>query len=320
MRQKGILLLGFIGLVSLIITFIFASGKFEKSKEFQERYAVFSLHIPAKVDFAGECVPLEYFDVKEALDRELHINTYWQSQTIFMIKRANRYFPEIEAILKDEGVPSDFKYLAMAESGLTNTLSPANAAGFWQFLKKTGLEFNLKIDSEVDERYNLEKSTHAACKFLKSAYSKYGNWTMAAASYNMGKSGLSKQDDFQKENNYYNLALNEETSRYIYRIIAFKLIIETPDFYGFHIAKNDLYPPLKYSTTEVEGNISDWALFANEHKTNYKILRLFNPWIRENVLTNKNKQKFIIRIPEEGFRESLYNEANSSDTTAQNNQ
>ena len=192
---------------------------------------------PDSVSFAGERVPLEYFDVKEALDRELHVNTYWQSQTIFMIKRANRYFPEIEAILKEEGVPDDFKYMAMAESGLTNSVSPSNAAGFWQFLKKTSEENGLQVNSEIDERFNIEKSTHAACKFLKNAYAKYGNWTMAAASYNMGKQGLSKQEDFQKEDNYYNLALNEETSRYIFRILAFKLVIKNPELYGFHLTK-----------------------------------------------------------------------------------
>ncbi len=314
-RQKGLILLGSFGLVSLVLIFIFATKKVENPKEIHENYAVYSLHFPDSVSFAGERVPLEYFDVKEALDRELHVNTYWQSQTIFMIKRANRYFPEIEAILKEEGVPDDFKYMAMAESGLTNSVSPSNAAGFWQFLKKTSEENGLQVNSEIDERFNIEKSTHAACKFLKNAYAKYGNWTMAAASYNMGKQGLSKQQDFQKENNYYNLALNEETSRYIYRILAFKLVIENPELYGFHLTKEDLYPPLKYTTVEVDGTINDWTSFANEHNTNYKMLRLFNPWIRADVLTNKNKFKYTVRIPVEGFRESLYNDTITVDST-----
>jgi len=308
MRLKGwwLLMVALFGL--LFVTLIFSPGKYEKSIEFKERYAIFSIHIPNKLDFSGECVPLEYFDVRECIDWELNINTYWHSQTIFYLKRSNRYFPEIDSILKSEQVPSDFKYLAVAESGLTNTVSPSNAVGFWQFLKNTGKECGLEINNEIDERYNLEKSTRAACRFFKQAYKIYNNWTLAAASYNMGKPALSKTLEIEKENNYYNLALNEETSRYIYRILAIKIIIENPYLYGFHVPKTDLYPPLKYTEIKINSPIPDMADFAKEHNTNYKMLKLFNPWLRKDTLTNKGKVIYSIRIPIGGFRESLYNE------------
>ncbi len=300
----------------VVIVFILSSYKLECSDKFKEKYFIFSLTMPDKLDFAGEQVPLNYFDVKESLDRELHVNTYWQSQTIFFIKRANRYFPEIEAVLKEEGVPSDFKYLAVAESGLTNSISPLNAVGFWQFLKKTGKECGLEISDEVDERYNLELATHAACKFIKESYSKYGSWTLAAASYNMGRDALSKQLELQKENNYYNLYLNDETARYIFRILAIKILIENPELYGFHISKSDLYPPFKYTLLKVDTSIPDLALFAKKYNTNYKILKIFNPWIRDSALTIKNKVSYSIKIPVEGFRESLYIENHLQPDTA----
>jgi hypothetical protein len=316
MRLKGwlLLLVAFFGLV--IVTLSFSSEKIDKSIEFSDKYVGYPLHIPDKLDFAGERVPLEYFDVKESMDRELHVNTYWQSQTIFYLKRANRYFPEIDSILKSEHVPSDFKYLAIAESGLTNIVSPSNAVGFWQFLKNTGKECGLEINSEIDERYNLEKSTRAACKFFKQAYKLFNNWTLAAASYNMGKPALLKTLEIEKEFNYYDLALNEETSRYIYRILAIKIIIENPDLYGFHVSKPDLYPVLNYTVIKTDTVIPDMAAFAKKHNTNYKMLKLFNPWLRDDKLTNIRKIKYFIRIPSEGYRESLYNEAKIlADTT-----
>jgi membrane-bound lytic murein transglycosylase D len=309
MRRIGLKLVLAFSLIFVVFIFIFAKAKNpENTTVFNERYAVYSLHMPDKLEFAGERIPLEYFDIKEGLDRELHINTYWQSQTIFLIKRANRYFPEIEAILKEEGIPDDFKYLAVAESGLTNTVSPANAVGFWQILKNTANDYGLGMNKEIDERFNLEKSTHAACQFLKDSYKIYGNWALSAASYNMGRQGLSKLIETQKENNYFNLALNEETSRYLFRILAIKLIIERPDLYGFHISKSDLYPPLKYNVITIDSSISNLADFAKSKNTNYKLLRLFNPWLRENSLTNMNRCKYSMRIPVDGFRESLYTE------------
>jgi hypothetical protein len=205
-------------------------------------------------------------------------------------------------------VPLDFKYLAVAESGLTNSVSPLNAVGFWQFLKKTGKEYGLIINDDVDERYNIEASTRAACKFLKESYTKYGNWTLAAASYNMGNKALSRTLDVQRENNYYNLYLNDETARYIFRILAIKIIIEAPEAYGFHINKYDLYPPLKYSILKVDSSIPDLAIFAKKYNTNYKMMKIFNPWLRDSALTIKNKSSYLLKIPAEGFRESLYTE------------
>ena len=305
--RKSVWLTGLIIVLAFIVFFfVYSTGKFENSVEFRERYAVFSLNVPKSLDFAREAVPLSCYDVKEGLDRELHINTYWQSQTIFLIKRANRYFPEIEKILSEEGVPSDFKYLAVAESGLTNTISPSNAVGFWQFLKNTGKEYGLEINDEVDERYNLEKSTRAACKFLKNAYNEFGSWTMAAAAYNMGRPGIEKQIESQNAKNYYDLYLNEETARYIFRIISIKIILENPETYGFHIATSDLYPPLKYTQVTIDSAIPNLSEFAKLYKTNYKILRMFNPWIRDFSLTNKAKACYTFKIPTEGFRESLY--------------
>jgi membrane-bound lytic murein transglycosylase D len=304
--SKGKILLFVTLLFFVVLVLALSSYKLEYANKFKEKYSIFSLTVPEKLDFAGEQVPLNYFDVKESLDRELHVNTYWQSQTIFLIKRANRYFPEIEPILKDEGVPVDFKYLVVAESGLTNTISPLNASGFWQFLKKTGKEYGLEINEEVDERYNLEKSTRAACKFLKESYDKYGSWTLAAASYNMGRQALSKTIEVEEETNYYNLFLNEETARYIFRILAIKLLIENPELYGFYIDKNELYPPLKYTKLKVDSSIPDLAVFAKKNNTNYKILKIFNPWLRDSALTIKKNASYLIKIPASGFRESVY--------------
>jgi membrane-bound lytic murein transglycosylase D len=305
MRRLRFLLVPVV-LIAILGVFSFPTLKSDNKADFNSRYAVYSLKTPSNMTFADEKIPVEFFDVREGLDKELHINTYWQSQTIFLIKRANRYFPTIEKILIENGIPTDFKYLAVAESGLTNALSPSNAAGFWQFLKQTGKDYSLEINDQVDERYNLEKSTAAACEFLIESYKKFGSWTMAAASYNMGRDGLSKQVIRQRESNYYDLLLNEETARYVYRILAIKLIIENPDLYGFHIPQSELYPPFQYTEVKVDSSITDIALFAKQFNTNYKILKTFNPWLRDNMLENKTKNLYLIKIPPAGFRENLY--------------
>ncbi len=265
--------------------------------EEKANYAVFSTEIPDSVFFAGERVPVQYFDVKEALDKELVSNTFFHSQSIRYIKLANRYFPEIEAILQEEGIPEDFKYLVLAESGLENVVSPAGATGFWQIAVGTGEDYGLEINSEVDERYNLEKSTVVACRYLKESYDKYGNWTMAAASYNAGRRGIDRQVERQKQDNYYDLLLNEETSRYVYRILAFKLILENPSEYGFKLSNKDLYQPVPYKLVEVSGPVVNFADFASEQGTNYKLLKYMNPWLRENSLTNARGKTYEIKIP-----------------------
>lgn len=262
------------------------------------KYAIFSLGIPSTMTFAGEKVPIGRYDVKESFDRELLVNTYWQSQTILFIKRANRYFPLIEPILKANGVPDDFKYLSLIESGLVSRAqSPAGAIGFWQFLRSTGREYGLEINKEVDERYHIEKSTEAACRYLKKMHDHYNSWTLAAAAYNAGRTGINRQLSRQKVENYYDLLLNEETGRYVYRILAIKEILSKPDEYGFHVKDEDLYQPLKTINVEINKSISSFPDFAIDHGITYKQLKDLNPWLREAYLSNTSKKSYTIKLP-----------------------
>jgi hypothetical protein len=276
--------------------------------QYQKNYAVYSLVIPDTVMLADERVPTQYFDVYESLDRELHVNTYWHSQFFLYLKRANRFFPIIEPILKRNGIPDDFKYLCIAESGMTNAVSPAGASGFWQFIKATGTRFGLRIDDEVDERFHLEKATEAACKYLKYMYKDYKSWSLVAAAYNMGQGGLDKQIKNQKVSSYYDLMLNDETSRYVFRIVAIKLIFENPKGYGFNFIPKQLYTKIPTNIVEVDTTITDLADFSIQLGINLKLLKIFNPWLRQNQLTNSDSQKYSIIIPKEGYRdmEKLY--------------
>ena len=274
---------------------------FIKSNAKQENLALpiqnaYAVKIPESVTFAGETVPVDDPEVRERLDRELTVNAYWQSSTIILLKRANRWLPTIEKILKEENVPDDFKYLCMAESSLDNVVSPAGASGFWQFMKATGIQYGLLINSEVDERYQLEKATRAACKYLRDAKDKSGSWTAAAASYNMGLAGVNKQQNLQGETAYYNLLLNTETSRYVQRIVALKIIHQHQKDYGFYLSEEDVYPEYKYTIKQVSGSVS-WVSFAKENNTSYKLLRIYNPWIRDYNLVNKEKRTFDVKIP-----------------------
>jgi len=272
--------------------------------ENKESYTVYGVEIPDQVTFAGEPVPLDLFDVRESLDRELLSNTYFHSQTIRLIKLSNRYFPQIEAVLKKNLVPDDFKYLAVAESGLSQAVSPARAVGFWQLLKGTAIEYGLEVNSEVDERYHVDKSTEVACQYLIDSYKKYGNWTMTAASYNAGRRGMDRQIERQKKENYYDLLLNEETARYLYRVLAFKLIFEDPAAYGFTLSKKDMYPQIPVYSVELDSAVADFADFAEDYGTNYKILKYLNPWLRENKLSNSAHKQYEILIPERAYRRS----------------
>lgn len=294
------------GLLALVVTVQLLTGSTHKEdpigdesfqKLFRAHYNIYALTAVEEIDFAGERMPLEMLDVRESLDRELLVNTYWQSQSILFHKRANRYFPIISPILKKNGIPDDFKYLAVIESGLQNVVSPAGATGFWQFMKGTATDYGLEVANEVDERYNLEKATEAACKYLKDAYQKYGSWTMAAASYNLGMNGLSRQVERQKAANYYDLLLVEETARYIFRILAVKEILSKPTQYGFHLREKDLYPPIETYTVSVDSSVNDFADFAFTHQTNYKILKYLNPWLRDTYLKNPTGKKYLIRLP-----------------------
>ncbi len=257
-----------------------------------------SVEIPSSATFAGERVPLERFDVREALDRELIVNSYFHSQTIRLIKMAPRYFRIIEPILKEEGIPEDFKYLAVAESGLDpRAVSFAGAVGFWQFLKGTGQDYGLEINDEVDERYHVEKSTYAACSYLKDAYEKFGNWTMVAAAYNAGMRGVERQTERQKSHNYYDLLFVEETQRYVFRILALKLVLELPERYNFIIGNEEKYPIISTKEVVIQGPVKDFADFAHVYGINYKLLKDFNPWLRQNYLTNPIGKRYPIKIP-----------------------
>lgn len=258
---------------------------------------ILPVKLPKYVDFAGEVVPLDIFDVRERLDREMQVNAFWHSNSLAMFKLKNRSFPIIERILKEEGLPEDFKYLALAESGLKNVISPSKAAGVWQFLEGTGANFGLEINEEVDERFHLEKATRAACKYLKTTKAEFGSWALAAAAYNMGNNGLRKIMEGQKMTSYFDLYLNEETSRYVFRIIALKEIFNSPKQYGFYLESEDLYDAIPTRTVVVDTAVDDLAAFAIEQGTNYKMVKLLNPWLRSNKLSNATGKKYTIELP-----------------------
>lgn len=281
--------------------FVFASQKETSdevySKAFQSSYKIYSPVLPDTLDFAGEKVPMQTSYVRECLDRELLVNMYWQSNLLLYMKRAGRFFPVIEPILKEEGVPDDFKYLCVIESGLTNVTSSAGASGYWQFLKSTGQKYGLQIDDEIDMRWNIEESTHAACRYLKSAYRRFGSWTSAAASYNCGEAGLQKRLEKQSVDSYYEVRLPNETTRYVYRILAVKLLLQHPQQYGFYLRQCDLYHPIKCATVTLSGQNVDLYQWCADHHTTYKVLREFNPWIQTETLKNKAGKTYSVKIP-----------------------
>ncbi len=292
---KKTLLLSLLFAVSIILAAFLCFGN-DSNQPIAGPYLITAPHIPKNLEFAAEPVPLNNQEVLERLDRELVSNVYFHSQTILNIKKAQKYFPLIEKILQENGVPDDFKYLCVIESNLSNLVSPAGAAGYWQFLAPTGKSFGLEITSEVDERYNLEKSTKAACQYLKEAYTRFNSWTWAAASYNMGQAGLSGKMYSQKENNYYNLLLVEETQRYLFRILAVKLIFQKPETYGFHILKQEKYNWPKYKTIAINNNINNLTIFAKENNISYKDLKYLNPWLRDTILRNPYNKSYEIKI------------------------
>ena len=266
------------------------------SSEVNQRITAFDLN--AKFSFADEVIPADNFDAIERLDRELLINSYLHATTLLNIKTANRYFPVIEPILKAHGIPEDFKYLSVAESNLRMATSSAGAKGIWQFIESVGTAYGLEINGEVDERYHVEKSTEAACKFILYLKNRFGTWTMAAAAYNMGETSLAKRIEDQKASTYYDLNLNEETSRYIFRIIAIKEIMQKPRQYGFYVEDEQLYPPFqKYSTLIITETVSNLASLAQQYGTSYRMLKVFNPWLTGASLPNKGGKAYEIRIP-----------------------
>ena len=260
-------------------------------------YIIKAIKIPENLEFAGEKVHLSKPDIKERIDRELLVNTYWQSNALLWIKRTHKYFPIIEPILKEKGVPDDFKYLAVIESNLENVTSPAGAKGFWQLLKAAARENGLEVNENVDERYHLEKATRAACNYLLDAKKRFGTWTLAAASYHDGKAGLAKKLRIQQVNSYYDVLAGKNTQRYIPRILAAKEILTHTQKYGFHFDTEDLYTMPKSSLIKIEKPILNIASFAREYGINYKELKILNPWLRENKLNNKSGKTYFIKIP-----------------------
>jgi len=274
----------------------------------EKYYTIFPAEIPAELEFAGETVPLGNIDIRESLDRELLVNKYWQSQTLLFIKRSKRFFSVIEPILKKNNIPDDFKYLPLAESGLTNAVSPSGAVGIWQFLEGTAKDYGLEVNNEVDERYHLEKATEAACRFLSDSYGIYGSWTMAAASYNAGRNGINRQIGRQDERNYYSLLLSEETARYIFRILAIKLILSEPGKYGFFVTDEEMYPEIPYYEVTVDASVDNFAEFSKRYGISYKTLKWMNPWLRDTRLSVRSGKTYYIRIPRKGYFRDYHTE------------
>jgi len=291
----------FVGISVLLVFAVFVMANkdtevVDQEKKMAEGMKVFPVPIPTQLVFAGEPVPLEKFEIKERLDRELLVNSYWQSNTLLILKRTRRSFAIIEPILERYEIPNDFKYLAVAESGLLNVTSPAGAKGVWQFMPSSGKGYGLAINNMVDERYHLERSTEAACLYLREAYNKFGNWTLAAASYNRGMNGINKDLAKQLVSDYFDMHLNTETSRYILRILAFKTIIENPSSYGFYIEDKDYYGSVATYEIYADSTISNISEYAASIGTNYHVLKTLNPWIKGNELLITNRP-YTIKAP-----------------------
>ncbi len=297
--------LSFIGLMSLVGLLIYAVQDAPTDENFEKKlindYNVYALQVPDYLEFAQEKMPLENPDILERMDRELLVNTYWQSNGLLMFKRSQKYFPIIEPILAKNGIPDDFKYLAVIESGLTNASSPAGAKGVWQILKGTGKEYGLEVNSNIDERYHIQKATEVACKYLKKSKERFGSWTLAAAAYNGGNAGISRRLKAQKVSSYYDLLLGEETGRYVFRIVALKEILNNPQKYGFNFRDKDLYNKIPTYSVAVDTAVTDFAKFSKDFGINYKILKIHNPWLREPYLNNKSRKEYLIQIPEQGY-------------------
>jgi len=260
--------------------------------------------LPAQLSFAAEAVPLELWDVRERLDREVLINYYNHANMLFLLKSAKRYFPVIEERLRANGVPDDFKYLCIAESNLVPTaISHAGAVSFWQFMNGTAPGYGLQTGKEVDERFHLERATDAASAYLKSAKAKFGSWTAAAAAYNCGQGGYNAQASYQGTTHYYDLLLPEETNRYLFRILAFKYLMENAEQLGFHVREEERYAPVPVRSIRVSSSIPNLAAFARQQGTTYKMLRQLNPWLRGRSLTLGNGKSYEIRLPATGSSE-----------------
>tara|TARA_B110000046_G_C13020971_1_gene411154 strand:+ start:3680 stop:4582 length:903 start_codon:yes stop_codon:yes gene_type:complete len=297
--NKSFRIISLLSVICITLLFINAIHKsdIDPGTNTHQNYKIRALKLPSNLNLAGERVPLEKLDVKERMDRELLVNTYWQSNGILLLKRANKYFPIIEPLLKKHGLPDDFKFLALAESGFTDETSTVGAAGIWHFMKATGKEYGLEINNNVDERYNIEKSTKVAAEYLKNAKNRFGSWTLAAAAYNAGNYGISRRLEAQEVTNYYDAKLPNETERYVFRVLALKEIISNPEKYGFVFEKDDLYTTKKTYTVKVDTAITNITSFAKGFGMNYKEFKIHNPWLRENKLNNRSRKLYEIKIP-----------------------
>jgi hypothetical protein len=299
---KGVLVvLGFV-LFSLIYIAILSGFEDVTSttipEEQQQGISNKSFNIPDSVYVFGERVPTDIYYVREALQREIWINSYWHSHSYLVLSRSYRYFPHIEKVLKENGIPDDFKYIAVIESDLGNAVSPKGASGMWQFMKQTAKEYKLEVNSQVDERFNLEKSTLAFCRYINKMNSEFNSWTLSAAAYNAGRSRIKRQLNKQQCDNYFDLHLNEETARYVYRIVAMKIIFENPEYYGFKLEDNQKNKPIEYKEILVKEKVKSWSDFARTHNISYKALKDFNPWIKDSYLRNRSNKEYKVKIPE----------------------
>ena len=291
-------LFGFGVLAFMLTSFLEPAPSNESSSSEPNKVLFEPVKLKASYNLAGEELPLDNFDVRERLDRELNVNTFWQSSTILNIKNAAKFFPVIEPILKEQGIHEDFKYLAVAESALRNATSSSGAKGFWQFLPAAAREMGLEVNKDIDERYNLELATRAACGYIRKNYQRFGSWTKAAAAYNTGPTRLAREIEAQNESNYYNLNLSEETMRYVFRIVALKEIMSHPEEFGFNIQPDDLYEPrTDVYRILVDYQIDNLAEFAHKYGISYRMLKVYNPWMRTDRLPNKSKKEYIVHIP-----------------------
>ena len=303
MKTYKYLLLTLSACVIIAASFFLISNKLDSDAKKQKVEVLSfadSVSIPEYMEFCGKKISLDRIDMRERYDREINAFTYLHSTTMLLFKRANRYFPVIEPILKKYNIPDDFKYLAVIESNLSpRALSTAKAAGIWQFMPETGKDYGLEVNNQVDERYHIEKATVAACKYLSDAYLKYGDWATVAASYNAGTARISSELNNQMVNNSFDLLLVEETSRYVFRILAAKELFTNPYKYGFVLRKDDLFPVVRTLKVEVTSTIPNLAAFAKEYNINYFQLKEFNVWLRDNSLTipANSAKKYIIDIP-----------------------
>lgn len=292
------LLLGVVAVTCVALKKTDMSAATDVNSDGRPQYKWYPPQLPSSLDFCGEAVPLDRWDIREKLDRELTVNAYLHGSQLYVLKLAGRYFPVIEERLKANGVPDDFKYVCIAESSLNqNALSAVGAASFWQFMKDTGPRYGLEINDEVDERFNVVKATDAACSYFKDAHAKFGTWTAAAASYNCGQAGYANQSDFQEETNYYNLIFPDETNRYVFRILALKYLLSHAKSFGLMVDASDEYKPLKSRIVTVDKSIDNLTDFAKENGSSYKMLKIYNPWLRAHKLTVKAGKKYDIAFP-----------------------